>query len=109
MTKAEREWFDAITQLGCIVCLLFFKVRSEPERHHLVSGGRRKGHLESIPLCTPHHRGGMNDGVLVSRHPWKKAFERAYGTEQQLLEQTRELVQRREVFASRGETEAMSQ
>jgi hypothetical protein len=100
---------DAICQLGCCACRVMGITGVPAEPHHLLSGGRRIGHLHTIPLCDLHHRSHVNDGVIVSRHPWRRAFEKAYGTEQQLLEQTRELVQRREVVASRGETEAMSQ
>lgn len=87
MNKQERQWMDAISQLGCCVCS-----RSPVQIHHLLSGGRRIGHLSSIPLCQPHHQGGFNDAKIVSRHPYKRAFEERYGTEQQLLERVRERV-----------------
>lgn len=92
MTRAEKDWFRAITELGCIVDRLQFGARVPPERHHLLRGGRRIGHMDSIPLCPAHHRSGRNDAACVSRHPWKRAFEKRYGTEQFLLETTRELV-----------------
>ena len=64
--------------------------------------------MDVLGLCPSHHRGGRNDAEIVSRHPWRRAFEKAYGTEMELLEKTRELVQRREVVSSRGLTEAVS-
>lgn len=87
MTKAERQWMSAISQLGCCVC-----GRSPVQIHHLLSGGRRIGHLSTIPLCQPHHQGGFNDAHCVSRHPYKRAVEARHGTEQQLLELVRERV-----------------
>ena len=109
MTKSEGEWMDAICQLGCIACREMGISGTPAEVHHLLKGARRIGHLFTIPLCTQHHRGGRNDAEIVSRHPWRRAFESRYGTELELLEKTKELVQRREVLASRGETEAISQ
>ncbi len=87
MTKAEREWMNAIAQMPCCVCGRF-----PVQVHHLLSGGRRIGHLHTIPLCVEHHAGGFNDARIVSRHPYKRAFEARYGTEQQLLERVRAMV-----------------
>jgi hypothetical protein len=57
--------------------------------HHVLSGGRRIGHLSTLPLCDPgHHQGGQSLG-MVSRHPWKAQFEAKYGTEQELLDRLR--------------------
>ena len=91
MTKAEREWCDAIVQIGCIACRVMGFVGTPAEVHHLLSGGRRIGHLHSIPLCPGHHR--SSEGMVkIGRHPFKRDFEEAYGTEAELLEKTRALV-----------------
>lgn len=92
MTKAEKRWLDAITQLGCIVCLLFLRIFTPAEPHHLLSGGRRRGHLFSIPLCPPHHRFGMDDGRATSRDQCRRRFEARYGTEEDLLARTKQEV-----------------
>ena len=84
-TKAEKKWMDFLSQHGCVIC------RSPTEIHHLLSGGRRIGHMDSISLCPWHHRSGFNDSVVTSRHPWKRAFEKRYGTEDQLLKLLRRL------------------
>lgn len=87
MTKAERQWMQAIADLPCIVC------RSRPVCvHHLLDGGRRISHEHTIPLCWQHHQSGRNDAQIVSRHPWKRAFEKRYGTEMELLEKVRRMV-----------------
>lgn len=93
-TKAEQEWMDAAVSAGCIACFVTGISGTPAEIHHLLRGGRRIGHLNSIPLCPPHHRGGRNDQAIVSRHPWRKEFEQRYGTEMSLLEKTHELVER---------------
>lgn len=84
---------DRITQLGCIVCLLRgFRTPGVP--HHLLTdGGRRIGHLSTICLCDPgHHQNAQPGSGKVSRHPNKARFEAVYGTEESLLERTRQLV-----------------
>ena len=91
-TKEERQWMSTIGNIGCIVCYLAGHPHTPGEVHHILSGGRRIGHLHSIYLCSPgHHRNG--DGkVKISRHPFKERFEAAYGTEEALLKKTQGLV-----------------
>lgn len=55
-TKAQQARFDAIKASGCIVCALRGLNRVYPEIHHLLSGGRRRGHDFTIGLCPWHHR-----------------------------------------------------
>lgn len=92
MRKVEKQWMDAIVRLGCICCRLTGKGVSPAEVHHLLSGGRRMGHLWSIPLCFLHHRSGRDDARVVSRDQNQKRFEARYGSERFLLVKTRELV-----------------
>ena len=79
MNNEEKKWMNFLGAYGCVIC------HRPCEIHHLLSGGRRIGHLDSISLCMEHHRGGYNTESIVSRHPWKRAFEKRYGTEKQLL------------------------
>lgn len=91
--KAEREWMDAITRIGCIVCYLQGHPGTPGVVHHILSQGRtRMGHLFTICLCDPgHHQNG--DGInKISRHPWRTRFVKEYGTEMYLLEETGKLV-----------------
>lgn len=86
---------DAITQLGCIVCWMLGHPGTPGVPHHLLTeGGRRIGHLSTICLCDPghHQHGGL---LKISRHPNKFRFEKAYGTEETLLEKSRQLVAQR--------------
>lgn len=92
-TLEEKKWFDALQQIGCIVCLNEERGVSPPDIHHVhQNGNRRVSHLHTIPLCPLHHRSGHNTKEYVSRHPWKKEFERRYGTEWELLEQVQQRV-----------------
>lgn len=94
MTRPEREWLDAITRIGCIVCILEGRGATPAEPHHMLEGGRRMGHLFTIPLCPTHHRSGRNDAEVVSRDQNQRRFERRYGAEIYLLAKTRVFVDR---------------
>lgn len=91
-TKAEKKWMDAITQIGCIVCHNMGYPKTPGVIHHILKNGRRQSHKETICLCEPGHHQSGNGVDKISRHPYKSRFEAAYGTEQQLLEQTRRMV-----------------
>lgn len=89
-TAAERAWMDFVVRWGCVACRLDGQPPRPTAVHHILSGSRRIGHLATIGLCDPgHHQGGQQLG-LISRHPWKARFEARYGTEQELLELTRQ-------------------
>lgn len=93
----KQKWYDALQDLGCIVCLNEFGVRSPPDIHHIhKNGNRRVSDLHTIPLCPNHHRSGVNNSMYVSRHPWKTEFEKRYGSEWDLWEQVKQLVNEKE-------------
>lgn len=88
--KKDREWFDAITQIGCIVCMRDLNIFTPPAIHHIEGKTKHGAHLNSIPLCHNHHQNKSNTGEWVSRHgDGRSAFEKEYGTEQSLLELTK--------------------
>ncbi len=99
MTKLEKKWLNAIGELGCIACLvdnLCTPANPTPaEPHHLLDGGRRRGHLFTIPLCPPHHRAGEHNPHYTSRDQCRRRFEARYGTEESLLQRTRSLVEQK--------------
>ena len=96
----ERQWMDAITRLGCIVCLSEGFGYTPAVVHHIIRYGRRQGHLFTIPLCVGHHNSGERSDRCVSRHPWKRAFEDRYGSESFLLQKTRQLIEQQKVRAA---------
>lgn len=85
MTKAEKAHMARVAQLPCIVC-----GRQPVELHHPRKGaglGRRASHFDVIPLCPENHRLG---GYGTAIHAGQRAFEKKFGTEEQLLAKTRE-------------------
>lgn len=87
-TLEEAQWMADIVELGCICCILDGLQPRETAVHHILSGGRRKGHLFTLPLCPGHHQHDTASG-LIARHPFKARFEARYGTEAELLERVR--------------------
>lgn len=88
-TKAELRHMDAVARLGCVVCRNLGHGASPAEIHHprfLAGGAQRASHFDAIPLCPSHHRTG---GIGVALHAGQRTWEAKYGTEAELLEQTR--------------------
>ena len=90
-SKEEKEYMDKVQQLGCIVCANRGYPNVPAEIHHTRGKTVKDAHLYVIPLCPSHHRyGGHTEPI--SRHPYKKRFEDAYGTEAELLEQVQKKI-----------------
>ena len=80
MNKQDKLHFSKVSELGCMIC------GSPAEIHHVgtyMGGGR--DNKKVIPLCPIHHRNG---GYGVAIHAGKKEFERLYGSEQDMLDET---------------------
>ena len=83
LTPRQREWLDRLAELSCIACRKDGIADTPGEVHHIVQGNRRLGHLFTLLLCPPHHRG---DGRMVpSVHFTKRTFVQRYGSELELL------------------------
>ena len=92
MNKAEKEHLSKVAGVGCIVCRMQGGEESPAEIHHVRHGqgmSQRASNYDAIPLCHAHHRTG---GYGVAIHAGRKEFERLYGTELELLELTRNLI-----------------
>ena len=89
--KAELAYMRACKEF-CIACHVEGHGRNPAHFHHILKNGKRISHMDGFGLCNTHHASGLNNFVAVSRHPWKKAFEARFGTEQELLALTRELI-----------------
>lgn len=90
----ERLWLSRSCELGCIVCLEFEGTYSPACPHHMDGKTKPEAHLKTIPLCGLHHQGGADNASYTSRHPYKARFEQRYGSEQELLEKTRDRLER---------------
>lgn len=86
----EKLWLSRICELGCIVCLDDMDVYSPGMPHHMDGKTKEGAHLKTICLCHMRHQSGKDNLECVSRHPYKARFEARYGTEQELLEKTRD-------------------
>lgn len=87
-TEKDRR-FQALTDLGCIVC------GAKPAAVHHLTGLKYRGMSRkaddryTVPLCAAHHQG---HGHGVSIHDGIKAFERQHGTQESLLQLTDQLI-----------------
>lgn len=92
MTKAERQHYDKLSQIGCIVCQREGLGYTMPHIHHIRHGvgmAQRSHYLLAIPLCPLHHQNG---GHGVALHAGQKTFEAKYGTESELLAHTTKIL-----------------
>jgi hypothetical protein len=95
MTKDEKRHLDRVSRLGCIVCRnLGFDVEGqEVALHHPRAGmgtSQRSSHYDVLPICPPHHQTG---GYGIAYHAGPKIWQEKYGTETELLEQVKQLLE----------------
>ena len=92
--KAESAWMDDVSRLGCIVCRNTGRGETPAMVHHIQDGStgiaQRASNYETIPLCFYHHQDGPFGEAV---HNGTKTFEKNYGTQRELLEQTRREVE----------------
>lgn len=100
-TKAQRKRLQDVTHRECLACTLNrgwsleTAYREGCDAHHLLSGGRRRGHSETVGLCPWHHRGVRpsecpSDAVArdlygPSMALESKTFHATYGSDDDLL------------------------
>ncbi len=94
MRKVEERHVRAVAELGCIACYVQFGVEGTPcEIHHTrhkVGMAQRAGWFDVIGLCPEHHRNSGNGKKAI--HAGIKTFEALYGTEEELLQLTYDLI-----------------
>lgn len=101
MTKDDKQYLNDISSLGCVACRIAGYGPTPAEIHHPREGqgmSQRAKHKSGIPLCPAHHRGTQHPAV-PSIHLDKLRFVGMFGTEAELVEQTR-----REVTELRANT-----
>lgn len=110
-TKAEKARLARVKQLPCIACLkLGMLIQCGPtEAHHLLSGGRRRGHAFTVSLGVYHHRGLPDRGHSITEmEKWygpslangSKPFHEAFGSDEALLAETNKLLDEQSVEAA---------
>lgn len=104
-TKAEQARFDAIKAGPCIACIqrgIDLSGMGLVEVHHLLSGGRRIGHMATVGLCTWSHRGvpfdfhshdEMREHYGPSLAEGSKPFHAEFGSDAELLAIQNELLE----------------
>ena len=99
----ERKRMQTLKEhIPCICCMLLTSYSYRlPEIHHRVSGYKRHGHQETIPLCEYHHRGLRPDGLSAQEclgtlgpalTDGRATFEAFFGPEELLLKYTNKLL-----------------
>ena len=115
MTEEESARCVQMKAIGCIACIknrdLGWRVapvnKGNPlEIHHLLSGGRRRGHADTVCLCRFHHQGDwlplLEGGYKAQSEMFgpsfgnePRRFRTCYGVEDALLEFQRQLLAQR--------------
>lgn len=98
MKESDKNHLSRVAEIGCVVCKNEGFGNTPAAIHHIRDGygrGQRAPHSETLPLCPAHHQHG--DGTpkykgQVGYHFNPKAFEKKYGTERELLEQVRRIL-----------------
>jgi hypothetical protein len=99
--KAQSSRFDAMKRGECMACRINdtrLHARCDGEgcdAHHLLSGGRRRGHDFTIALCAWHHRAIRPDDCRTDAEAFHKygptvanelrMFRETYGSDDALL------------------------
>lgn len=101
-TKEERSRMRRVNEIGCIVCLKKGIKSGPAENHHLLDGGRRRGHRFTIGLCGYHHAGRFPEGVDRKEYRHRmgpaltdgtKLFRMMFGTDDELLKLQDDLIE----------------
>lgn len=91
MKKSDKEYLGKVASIGCIICYRAGYPETPAEIHHIrdvgLGLGVRNSHTNTLPLCPLHHRG--NDGI---HGMGRKAWERKYTTQSELLEQVQRIL-----------------
>ena len=91
-TKAEKQHYEAVARLGCILCrqLDVKEINDSPtEIHHVRRYGGKRSQAPIVGLCAYHHRLGDKSYHALGA----KGFESYWGiSPEELVEKTKELL-----------------
>jgi len=99
-TRAEQDFMARVASIGCIACLFDGRIMPEVSIHHIDGRTMPGAHFNVLPLCAGHHQDGAGIPGLVAVHPWKARFEARYGTQAELLQVVKYLVEYAEELKS---------
>lgn len=92
-TAAEKRFHTQLAALGCIACRLDGTHNPIVSIHHIDGRTKPGAHRKVLPLCAGHHQDGTGRPGLIAVHPWKARFEQRYGTQLELLEYCKTLLE----------------
>ena len=91
-SKKEKELWNAIAELGCIACRKDGRFNPYVSIHHCDGRTKPGAHKKVLALCAGHHQDGSGAMDLIAVHPYKARFEAKYGTQEELMEETKNLL-----------------
>lgn len=91
-SKKEKELWNAIAELGCIACRKDGRFNPYVSIHHVDGRTKPGAHKKVLALCAGHHQDGTSGLDLIAVHPYKARFEAKYGTQEELMEETKQLL-----------------
>lgn len=87
-TKAQKRFHDMlISHVGCIACFIDSgrtQRNTYASVHHIDGRTKPWAHWWVIGLCGPHHQDQGIAGIIPV-HPFKRRFEKHYGSQIELL------------------------
>lgn len=89
-TRADKQLWDKLAGLGCIACRHDGRFNPHVAIHHIDGRTKPGAHQKVLPLCASHHQEDGSGAIAV--HPWKKRFEQEYGTQIELLEECKQIL-----------------
>jgi hypothetical protein len=86
-TKADKKYWDAVAQLGCVACKIDGYLNMLVSIHHVDGRTKPGAHRKVLPLCAGHHQKGSNTNNpnMIAVHPDKSRFEARYGKQEELM------------------------
>jgi hypothetical protein len=93
-TYSEKRYWSKLAELGCIACAQDGIFNPVVSIHHCEGRTKDGCHMRVLPLCAGHHQDGSEPGSdKIAVHPWKKRFEKKYGTQEYLMGYCNELLE----------------
>ena len=93
-SQKDKSRLEAVALLPCAVCgaqpVEVHHIRTDAQGRHY-GLGQRAPHDRTIPLCREHHRTG---GFGVAYHAGPREFVARYGSENDLLQKTNDILNR---------------
>lgn len=89
-----KRFHDLLARVvGCAACRFGHgRFNDFVSIHHVDGRTKPHAHYYVLPLCAGHHQTGEGEGQFIAVHPWKRRFEDAYGTQDELLERCVQLL-----------------